>query len=59
MIYIAMFDELDEGTAIFKCAVDVPQPEKGTHFVPMEKEVGGDYYLRLAGKAGKQLRNEK
>ncbi len=24
MIYVAMFDEIDEGTAIFKCAHEVP-----------------------------------
>lgn len=24
MIYVAMFDEIDEGTAIFKCAKEVP-----------------------------------
>ncbi len=28
MIYVAMFDEIDEGTAIFKCAKKVPVGKK-------------------------------
>ena len=58
MIYIAMFDELDEGTAIFKCATRVPLSAEGSTFVPLEEETGGDYYLRLAGDAGRLLRKE-
>lgn len=58
MIYIAMFDEMDEGTAIFKCATQVPLSSEGSYFVPLEKEVGSDYYLRLAGNAGRLLRKK-
>ena len=57
MIYIAMFDEVDEGTAIFKCSHTVPVAEKSI-FVPYEKEIPSDHYLWLSGYAGKMLRGE-
>ena len=61
MIYGAMFDEVDEGTAMFKLAptaADLPAP--GT-FVPLNIDgtnLPSDWYLRLAGQAGKMLRGE-
>ena len=58
MIYIAMFDEIDEGTAIFKIARRVPTPTGGSEFVPLEKGVKSDHYLKLAGKAAKKLRKK-
>lgn len=57
MIYVAMFDEIDEGTAIFKCAKKVPVGE--SVFVPIEEGIGSDHYLWLTGEAGKMLRKEK
>ena len=56
MLYVAMFDEIDEGTAIFKCAQNVPVGK--SVFVPMEKELPSDHYLWLTGMAGKMLRKE-
>ncbi len=56
MIYVAMFDEIDEGTAIFKCAQEVPVGE--SVFVPLEKETPSDFYLWLTGEAGRILRKE-
>jgi len=56
MIYIAMFDEIDEGTAIFKCAKKVPVGD--SPFVPIDAELESDHYLWLAGLAGKMLRKE-
>ncbi len=56
MIYIAMFDEMDEGTAIFKCADNPPTGNGGT-FLTMEG-VPSDFYLRMAGIAGKVIRGE-
>lgn len=56
MIYVAMFDELDEGTAIFKCANKVPVGSSS--FVPYENEIQSDHYLWLVGEAGKMLRKE-
>jgi hypothetical protein len=56
MLYIAMFDEIDEGTAIFKIAGKVPPKVQGSQFVPLEKGVKSDHYLKLTGKAAKKLR---
>jgi len=56
MLYVAMFDEVDEGTAIFKCTNDVP-PETEAPFVTYEG-LPPDYYLRLTGRGGKMLRGE-
>ena len=48
MIYVAMFDEVDEGTAIFKCTNDVPAMPKDS-FVTFEG-LNSDHYLRLVGQ---------
>lgn len=55
MLYIAMFDELDEGTAIFKTASKVPLGAEG--FVT-EPELKSDHYLWLTGQIGRALRRE-
>jgi hypothetical protein len=61
MVYGAMFDEVDEGTAMYKCAPTAAQlPAQGT-FVPLNVDgynLGSDWYLRLADQAGKMLRGE-
>jgi hypothetical protein len=61
MIYGAMFDEVDEGTAMFKLAPTSAQlPAQGT-FVPLNIDginLPSDWYLRLANEAGKMLRGE-
>lgn len=56
MIYIAMFDEIDEGTAIFKCAHKVPAAYPGSTFVPIEEGVESERYMVLAGKASQMLK---
>ena len=56
MLYIAMFDELDEGTAIYKVRQDPPATPE-TPFVA-EPEVPGDHYLWLTGEAGRVFRGE-
>jgi len=56
MIYVAMFDEVDEGTAIFKCTNDIPVGE-GVQFLDLEG-LPSDHYLRLAGNGAKLLRGE-
>ena len=55
MIYQAMFDEVDEGTAIFKCTNDVPVGE--SEFVTYEG-LSSDFYLKLVGMGGRMLRGE-
>lgn len=57
MLYIAMFDEVNEGTAIFKCT-DNPPVGKGIQFVGMDGQPS-DHYLWLTGEAAKMLRKEK
>jgi hypothetical protein len=54
MLYVAMFDEMDEGTAIFKCT---NHPPAGIQLCDYEG-MPSDYYLWLTGEAGKMLRNE-
>ncbi len=56
MLYIAMFDEVDEGTAIFKCSNN-PPTSGGAEFLTLEG-LPSDFYLRLAGESGKLLRDE-
>lgn len=58
MLYVAMFDEVNEGTAIFKVSNEPPISESTTKFADLEG-VPSDYYLRLTGEAAKMLRKEK
>ena len=56
MLYIAMFDEVNEGTAIFKVS-DNPPVSNVAKFVGMDGKPS-DHYLWLTGEAGKMLRKE-
>jgi hypothetical protein len=53
MVYVAMFDEVDEGTAIFKCTNRPPVGRFATY-----DGLPSDHYLRLAGLGGRLLRGE-
>jgi hypothetical protein len=55
MAYVAMFDEVDEGTAIFK--VSNSPPRQG-HFATYEG-LPSDWYLRLTGEGARMLRGER
>jgi len=57
MLYVAMFDEVNEATAIFK-TTDSPPVSTKTSFIGMDGKPS-DHYLWLTGEAGKMLRREK
>jgi hypothetical protein len=54
-LYVAMFDEMDEGTAIFKCT---NTPPVGASPFVTEKGLPSDHYLWLTGMGGRMLRGE-
>lgn len=54
-LYVAMFDEVDEGTAIFKCRND--PPVGASPFLSYEG-LPEDHYLWLTGQMGRLMRGE-
>jgi hypothetical protein len=55
LAFVAMFDEVDEGTAIFKVSNTPPRPG---HFVTYEGRPT-DWYLRLTAEGTRMLRGER
>eukprot|EP00978_Attheya_sp_CCMP212_P009633 scaffold22852_cov63-Attheya_sp.AAC.5 len=58
-LYVAMFDEIDEGTAIFKTAETSAQTPDEGNWLTLDVDgfdVPSDWYLRLMGNATKMLR---
>ena len=55
MAYVAMFDEVDEGTAIFKVS---NSPPTQAHFQTYDG-LPSDWYLRLTGEGSKVIRGER
>ncbi len=53
-VFVGMFDEVDEGTAIYKVANVIPE---GEYFVTYEG-LPSDWYLRLTGAATRMIRGE-
>jgi hypothetical protein len=59
MLYGAMFDEVDEGTAMFKIAASPREAPGEATVVTLDADgdaLPGDWYLRLAREAQRQLR---
>ncbi|MFD1139857.1 glycoside hydrolase family 71/99-like protein [Larkinella insperata] len=53
-LYVAMFDEIDEGTAIFKTLKEGQTPlNAGGKFVGIEPDLASDYYLWLTGEGAR------
>ncbi len=61
MLYNAMFDEVDEATAMFKIAATSADQPVGVDLIAMDTDgysLPSDWYLRLAGSATQMLRGE-
>ena len=61
MIYGAMFDEVDEGTAMFKLEPTRAELPAAGNFVPLNVDginLPSDWYLRLANEASEMLRGD-
>jgi hypothetical protein len=61
MLYTAMFDEMDEGTAMLKMAETTADLPAGATMVPLDADgisLPSDWYLRVGGEAGRMLRGE-
>jgi hypothetical protein len=56
MLYVAMFDEVNEGTAIFKVSDTPPNSDK-YHFIDNDG-MPSDHYLFLTGQGARMLRKE-
>jgi hypothetical protein len=60
MLYGAMFDEVDEGTAMFKVAESARDTAVDARFVTLDVDgepLPSDWYLRLAREAQRALVN--
>ena len=53
-VFVGMFDEVDEGTAIYKVSNEIPV---GKYFVTYEG-LPSDWYLKLTGAAARMIRGE-
>jgi hypothetical protein len=62
MLYGAMFDEVDEGTAMFKLAPGRDTAPEGVPIVTLDADgerLPSDFYLQLAREAQRQLRDHR
>ena len=58
-VYVAMFDEMNEGTSIFKCAEDSTMIPAGKYFLTLDADgvhVSSDFYLRLVNNGGRMVK---
>lgn len=62
MVYIAMYDEVDEGTAMYKIAPTAAEKPAHGKFLSADQDgiaLPSDWYLTLAGATGAILRGER
>ena len=57
MVYVAMFDEMNEGTCIFKCS-DNPPVGESPFLTYAADQLPSDHYLWLTGQIGRLMRGE-
>jgi hypothetical protein len=60
-VYIAMFDELNEATSIFKVAEDASMMPTGQWLLPLDADgvhVSSDFYLRLTKDAALMIKDQ-
>jgi len=60
--YIAMFDELNEATSIFKVAEDSSMAPKGKYFLNLDADgvhLSSDFYLRLVKDGGSMVKGNR
>ncbi|SFD99686.1 Ricin-type beta-trefoil lectin domain-like [Chitinophaga sp. CF118] len=60
-LYIAMFDEMNEGTSIFKVAENASQAPADKSYVNLDQDgvaVSSDFYLRLTNDAGRMIKGQ-
>lgn len=61
MLYIAMFDEVDEATAMYKVVAKQEDLPEGVKLLPLDADgynLPSDWYLRLSRQAGRMLRGD-
>jgi hypothetical protein len=61
MLYIAMFDEVDEGTAIYKVAPTAEDAPDQGYWLTLDADgfdLPSDWYLRLSFEIGRVLHGE-
>lgn len=61
-VYVAMFDEYDEATAIAKAATDASMVPGDQYFLSLSADgvwLSSDYYMRLIGAAGEVLKGTR
>jgi hypothetical protein len=61
MVYIAMYDEVDEGTAMYKISTSAATQPANARFVSLDQDgylLPSDWYLRLADATGRVLRKQ-
>ena len=59
-LFIAMFDEVDEGTSIYKMVSSAEDLPKNSQLIPLDIDgckLNNDYYLRLAGATTISIRS--